>query len=89
MINRDVSCREVVAFLLEYVAGELRHDQRVVIDDHLQKCPACLRYLDGYQRAVVSGRAAFRGDDEIVREAPPDLLEGIVAAIRNARSSGP
>jgi len=57
----ELTCRELVAFLDDYVAGELAPERRAVFERHLAGCLDCRRYLQSYRATVELGRAAFAG----------------------------
>ena len=75
-------CREAVEFLMEYLSGELQHDQRLAFESHLEACPECVVYLQSYKETVKLGKAAFNHPDERV---PDDVPEELVHAILAAR----
>jgi anti-sigma factor RsiW len=79
----SVSCRELADFIADYLSGELPVDVRAQFDHHLQVCPNCMKYLDGYRVAMALGKAAFDGRDEAVpADMPDDLVKAILAARR-------
>ena len=83
-MQRKFTCRELIEFLDDYVAEALVAEERARFDDHLQRCPACVRYLRGYQgtlRAIALSHApeAF---------PPADVPERLVEAILAARRAG-
>lgn len=49
-----MNCREVADFLSAYLDGELSHATKREFDAHLAECPACVAYLEGYQRTLVA-----------------------------------
>lgn len=92
-----VSCREVSEFLLSYLERELDPDARAEFDRHLDHCPPCVHYLDGYRETIELVRACVRGPtpepgSEAAAEAeakrakykPPEhLVQAILAAKRS------
>jgi anti-sigma factor RsiW len=80
-----VTCRELIDFLDDYVAGALTDDQRQLFEEHLEICLDCANYLDSYRRTVALGKAAF--EPAIPAEAPvPSVVPaGLVKAILAAR----
>lgn len=80
----DITCREVIEFLLQYIEGELPPDQRKAFERHLELCASCVAYLDGYQRSIRMGRAAMRSSDQSAKGQAP---EGLLHAIRAARAA--
>ena len=82
--STDITCREVIEFLLQYIEGELPADRRRAFDRHLQGCLSCVAYLDGYQRSIKLGRVAMQSTEQSARGQVP---EGLLRAIRAARSA--
>ena len=80
-----MTCRELVGFLMEYLAGELSEGQRTEFDAHLAQCPWCVNYLRTYAETVRLGKAAFASLDAGVPEEVPERL---AQAILAARSKG-
>ena len=76
-----LTCREVVDFLDDYVAGALAPAVRTRFEEHLAVCPQCVAYLDSYAETIRLGKAAFAGD-EAAAEAPAQLVDAILAARR-------
>ncbi len=77
-----MTCREVVEFLMEYLAGELPPEQHQAFTRHLEGCPECVAYLKSYEEAVRLGKAAFSEPD---RPVAGDVTEELVQAILEAR----
>jgi anti-sigma factor RsiW len=76
-----VTCRELVDFLGEFLAGELPEAERAEFEKHLAACPECLAYLDSYQKTVQLGKAAFANpEDEVPDKVPEDLVRAILAS---------
>lgn len=96
--RHDISCREVSEFLLAYLDRELDEPAHTEFEQHLQRCPPCLHYLDGYRDTIALVRACTREPDshpEHVEQvehracsslrpkrAPP---EGLIQAILSAK----
>ena len=79
-----MTCRDFIAFLDDYLAGELPTETRVVFDGHLQCCADCRNYLDSYEKTVRLGKQAFASLDEDV--APGSVPEPLIRAILSATS---
>jgi anti-sigma factor RsiW len=69
-----IVCKEVIAFLDDYVAGELATERRTQFDRHLQLCDSCVAYLDSYRKTIILARAS-------IEELPPELITAILATI--------
>ena len=80
-----MTCRELVAFLVDYLGGTLPADQRERFEAHLGECPDCVGYLRTYDATVKLGRAACLDPDEAL---PADVPEDLVRAILAARRGG-
>jgi anti-sigma factor RsiW len=74
-------CREVIAFLADFLAGELPVDERAEFEAHLAECPWCVAYIQTYQEAVRMGKAVLGAPDEpAAGRAPEELIRAILAA---------
>jgi anti-sigma factor RsiW len=80
-----MTCRDLTAFLDDYLAGELLPEVRTRFDAHLAICANCARYLMQYRQAIALGRQAFSGDDDLPADVPQALVDAILAA-RASRS---
>jgi anti-sigma factor RsiW len=79
-------CREVVEFLADYVSGELQREQRLAFEEHLEACPECVAYVEGYKETVKLGKAAFsHADESVPDEVPEELVQAILTARRKQR----
>jgi anti-sigma factor RsiW len=82
-----LTCRELIEFLDDYVAGALPVTQRARFDDHLGRCPACVRYLRGYQGTLRAVALAFAPEAAAPREVPEELVSAILAARKQSASA--
>ncbi len=81
-----MTCRELVEFLDDYLAGDLPAGSRAAFEAHLVDCPDCVVYVRTYRDAVRVGKAAFSaGDEQVPGDVPDDLLRAIRAATAVAR----
>jgi anti-sigma factor RsiW len=74
-----MKCRELAAFLMDYVSRELPEDTREVFEAHLSRCPNCREYLRQYEATIRAGQVAC-ADEQSVAEAPEELIAAILAA---------
>jgi anti-sigma factor RsiW len=81
----DLSCRDVVDFLMDYVAGTVSVQERAVFEAHLAVCPPCVAYLKSYQAIVQLGPAAYEETSETSEANPGPMPEELVSAILLAR----
>jgi anti-sigma factor RsiW len=81
-IQADLTCRELVEFLMAYLDRELPDAQRRAFDAHLRVCADCVAYLRSYEATVRLERQAFAAPGAPV---PDDVPEELVAAILASR----
>jgi anti-sigma factor RsiW len=82
---RDLTCRELVDFLMAYLDDELSAPVRRAFDAHLALCEDCVNYLRGYEATLRLERRAFDAPEAAV---PDDVPEELVAAILASRRAG-
>jgi len=75
-----MKCREFVEFLMEYLDGALADAERRVFEGHVERCPACVNYLETYRQTIQLGSVCASDED-----VPPDVPEELVQAIVSAR----
>ena len=76
-----MTCRDVHAFLSDWLTGDLPHPTRDAFAGHLEGCASCRAYLDSYEktRALVK-----RAEGEAVGPVPEALVRAILAARTNS-----
>jgi anti-sigma factor RsiW len=79
-----MSCRDLIAFLDRYLAGEVPAGERARFEEHLAACPGCVVYLRTYEDTVRLGKAACGDPDAPV---PSDVPEELVRAVLAARKA--
>ncbi len=80
-MTRDITCREFVEFLDDYLAGSLPEDRRAEFNDHLAQCPPCVAYLSSYRAAIELGRVALaRSETPVPAAVPESLVQAVLAA---------
>ena len=79
-----LTCRELVQFLADYLAGELAGAPLADFEWHLARCPNCVAFVSTYREARALARAALGAPDAPVPEVVP---EGLVRAILAARGA--
>jgi anti-sigma factor RsiW len=82
-----LTCRELIEFLDDYVANALSEPERERFDGHLSRCPACVRYLRGYQGTLRAVALAFAPNAAPPTDVPEQLVSAILAARRTERSA--
>ena len=77
-MSDDISCKELVDFVMRYLDGELPEGQRAVFDQHLKDCPPCEHYLDSYKPTVALEKDCAKTPPKL----PESLVRGIVEAMK-------
>ncbi|CAG0973506.1 hypothetical protein PHYC_01376 [Phycisphaerales bacterium] len=81
----NLSCRELIDFIADYLDGSLPPQVRSDFERHLGVCPSCVSYLDGYRKSMMLGKAALRDyDDARLESAPESLVRAVLAARRQS-----
>ncbi len=75
----DITCRELVEFLDDYLAGGLGEAERSAFNAHLTACPSCVAFMKTYQASIRLGRAAMTGPD-LPNDLPGELVRAILGA---------
>jgi anti-sigma factor RsiW len=82
-MDRDLTCRELVEFLDDYIAHDLAGEALASFEKHLSDCPPCVAYLETYRQSIRMGRAVLEGPDAAVPQAvPEELIQAILDARR-------
>jgi anti-sigma factor RsiW len=80
-----MSCKEICAFLCDYVDGTLAAQSRDAFDAHMAACVHCKEYLDTYAETIrLSKRCCCPK-----LQPPPPLPEDMIAAIVQAAAMAP
>ena len=80
-----MTCRELVDFLIDYAAGELRPSIRAEFERHLSLCPPCVAYVRSYELTLKACKASR--DHLEPGDVPEELVQAILSA-RRADTSG-
>ena len=72
------TCRELIAFLDDYCAGELSAEWVEGFEWHLARCVSCVAYVASYRETI---RAAQHATHVEIEDLPPDLLTAILATV--------
>jgi anti-sigma factor RsiW len=73
----DLSCRELVEIVTDYLEGTLPPVERARVDAHLRGCPGCTTYIEQMRETVrLTGR--LREED-----LQPAAREALVQAFRD------
>jgi anti-sigma factor RsiW len=78
-----MTCREVIDFLMAYLAGELSARERGEFEQHLAECPDCSAYRESYEETIKLGKAVFTDPEALVpQDVPEELVQAILASRR-------
>jgi anti-sigma factor RsiW len=75
-IGPEINCRGVVEVITDYLEGALDQDEARVVDNHLEGCEGCRRYLV-QMRTTIAVVGRLRQDD-----VPGEVRDSLVAAFR-------
>ena len=81
----ELSCREFIQFLDEYVDEYQSPDVRAKFEHHLAACPYCVDYLKTYRDTIALARGACADDPSML--PPDDIPEKLIEIILNSRPS--
>lgn len=76
----DLTCRELVELVTDYLEGALNADERARFEQHLAECEGCRHYLEQMRITILT---AGRTTPET---APEPLRGALVAAYRTLRA---
>ncbi|MDQ3866454.1 MAG: zf-HC2 domain-containing protein [Actinomycetota bacterium] len=76
MPARDLTCRELVEIVTEYLEGTLPARERARFETHLLDCPGCTTYLDQMRETI---RLTGRLGDGLA----PSVRDELLAAFRD------
>jgi anti-sigma factor RsiW len=77
--DRELTCKELVELVTDYLEGALAADERRRFDEHLASCPYCRIYLEQMRQTV---RAAGHLPDGSIS---PEALDALLAHFRRWR----
>jgi anti-sigma factor RsiW len=53
----DLTCQQVIALLVEYIAEDMDPQTRTAFEAHLRDCPECVAFLATYKETIRATRA--------------------------------
>lgn len=74
--RHDINCREISEFLLAYLECDLDPEAHVEFERHLNDCPPCVHYLDGYRETIELVRRCVRDQQDAGSEQAPRCATG-------------
>lgn len=75
--SRDLTCKELVELVTEYIEGTLPAAERARFEAHLPACSGCRTYLDQMRRTI---RAMGRLTEATI---PPPARDELLSIFRN------
>jgi len=78
----DLTCRDGVEMLMDYLEGTLRPPEREAIEAHVTGCPRCVAFIESYRRTPSILRAAT------AEALPADLARSLRRFLAARRASG-
>jgi anti-sigma factor RsiW len=76
------TCQELIAFLDDYITGDLSPLHAEGFAWHLARCPSCTAYLASYRTTI---RAAQHATAVDIEDIPPDVLTAVLATITHRK----
>ena len=75
-----MNCQEFIDFIRAYLDGELPDETAAVFKGHIDLCPPCEHYLDGYVKTVELGKLCCDEGEELPADVPDQLIQAILKA---------
>ncbi|MGE5274537.1 MAG: anti-sigma factor family protein [Verrucomicrobiota bacterium] len=79
-LSRDLTCKEVVELVTEYLEGGLSAHERGRFEEHLGFCDWCVTYLE-QMRQTVDSTGRLREED-----LGPELQDALIEVFRGWRT---
>ena len=71
-----ITCQQVAALLVDYIAGALKIETALTLQQHLRDCQECVAFLHTYQATIRAPRALRDAD------IPPALQYRVLSFLR-------
>jgi hypothetical protein len=68
----EMSCRELVESITEFLEGAMPHDDPLRLEQHLEECPYCQNYLDQMRQTIEA--LGHLSEESIAPRARDELL---------------
>jgi anti-sigma factor RsiW len=70
MAVREITCREFVELVTDYLEGRMAADRRLLFEEHLAFCTPCVTYLEQMRRTIaLTGSLRERDLEPAARDA--------------------
>jgi len=71
-MNKEMTCKELVELVTEYLEGTLPEDVRMRMENHISGCDGCTNYLDQMRQTIrLTGRLR---EESLTPQQRDDLL---------------
>jgi anti-sigma factor RsiW len=82
-VTAELTCREIVELVTDYVEDALPPDERAHFERHLSYCPGCVTYVEHIRDTIRATGSAPREES-----LPPEVRAALVAQFRDWARSG-
>ena len=76
--SQDLTCKEIVELVTEYLERALPEDTREAFEEHLGRCNGCVDYLE-FLRETIRLVGTLRDES-----LPPDVRDELILAFRRS-----
>jgi anti-sigma factor RsiW len=80
MTDPHLTCQQLIAFICDYLEGQLPDGQKSSFQKHLECCPCCKNYLESYQQTIRASKAACCDGADRPPQMPDVMVQAILAA---------
>ena len=77
-----INCHELIEFCLDYLEGELPHDEEVGFRRHLAQCSDCVAFFETYRKTPELSREALSA------QIPVSVKESVRSFLASRRQAG-
>jgi anti-sigma factor RsiW len=71
-----ITCRQLIDFIADYLAGELDELSHSDFERHIDRCRSCQAYLDSYRKTM--SLAHSLSDESPAEDVPEELVLAIL-----------
>jgi anti-sigma factor RsiW len=79
----EITCRQLVELLIDFITGELPPEHQQRIEKHLRECPPCVTYVETYRLTIQLTRRLP------CQPPPPGLAVKLRKALEEIRAEQP